>query len=370
MDFIDLRAQYAELGSDIESAVLAVLRSGRYILGPEGERLERNLASLVDVPHVVACSSGTDALVLALMAEGVRPGDVVITSPFTFYATAEAINLVGATPAFVDIDADTFNIDPALVAAAAESAASRGRLVGAIGVDMFGLPAEYDRIRAALPSECFLIEDAAQSLGASTKDGAAGALASVGCTSFFPSKPLGGYGDGGAVFVRDADAAALMRSLRMHGQGTHRYEHVRVGMNGRLDEIQAAILNVKLSAFREEIERRQKIAQWYLESLTAYQIPVQAPSVPLGATSAWAQFSVRAKDEGARTVLIERLTEKGIPTAIHYPIPLHRQPVYASLGYGLGSFPVAEAVCGQVFSLPMHPYLSQETVTSIVQAMA
>ena len=369
MDFIDLRAQYEQIGEEIEAQVLSVLRSGRYILGPQGEQLEDSLAKFVGIEHAVACSSGTDALVLALMTYGVRPGDLVVTSPFTFYATAEAISLLGAVPVFADIDASTFNVSIDAFRNAVASALPSGRLAGAIGVDMFGLPAPYASLRAELPDNCFLIEDAAQSLGATLDGKVAGGLADMGCTSFFPSKPLGGYGDGGAVFTRSADQAETLRSLRMHGQGVQRYEHVAVGMNGRLDEVQAAILNVKLGVFERELEQRVAVAGWYLDELAKHQIPVTAPAISTSGRSAWAQFSVLAESTEARDQFVSRMADRGVPTAIHYPVPLHRQPVYEHLGYGQGSFPVAEDVCSRVFSIPMHPYLTHDAVKTVVRAM-
>lgn len=387
LQFIDLRAQYARIQDQVEQAALRSLRSGQHILGPEVEKLEANLAEFVGTRHAVSCASGTDALVMALMAKGVGPGDAIFTVPFTFMATAEAISTVGATPVFVDVDPVTFNINPTALerAVAALAAGDDADHVlprigadalralspkGVIGVDLFGVTADYAAINAiAARHDMFVIEDAAQSLGASADNRRAGALAEIGCTSFFPAKPLGCYGDGGAIFTDDAEFARLLRSIRVHGQGDDKYENVRMGITGRLDAIQAAILNVKLSIFDDELQARQRVADRYAQRLAGAGVAVVAPTLPPRHTSAWAQYSVLAVDAEARTAFIERLRTAGVPTMIYYPKPLHLQQAFARLGYQAGDFAISEDLSTRIFSLPMHPYLEDEQVDRIVEAM-
>lgn len=370
--FVDLGAQYRAIQPQVEKAVLRVLRSGQYILGPEVAALEAELAAFVGVAHCISCASGTDALVMALMAKGVGAGDAVFTTPFTFMASAEAIALAGATPVFVDIDAASFNMDPAkLQDAVGRCVASEAlRPVGIIPVDLFGLPADYPAIDAiAKEHGLFVIEDAAQSFGARLDNRRAGALAEIACTSFFPAKPLGGYGDGGAIFVNDAELDAVLRSIRVHGQGSDRYEHVRLGITGRLDAVQAAILRVKLGVFEDELDKRQTVASEYDRRIADAEIALETPLVAANQLSAWAQYSVLAIDAAARQAMQARLAAAGVPTAIYYPKPLHLQAAFADLGYGPGDFPVSEDVGSRIFSLPMHPYLEAGTIATIVQAM-
>lgn len=376
MKFIDLAAQQKRIRSRIEDRIKAVLDHGQYIMGPEISELESLLAAYTGSGYAIACSSGTDALILALMAYGVGPGDAVITTPFTFIATAEAISLLGAVPVFADIDRETFNISPESVAAAAKSLLSGTpsncripdkilrsnlRLRGIIGVDLFGLPADYESIRITAEKHgLFIIEDAAQSFGAECGGKKAGALTECSCTSFFPAKPLGGYGDAGMCFTGDEKLAALIRSLSVHGTGGDRYDHVRIGMNGRLDTMQAAVLLAKFEIFSEEINLRQERAAVYRALLGRDNSPVVCPDVPPGYLSAWAQYSLITKPGQDRSVLQERLKKEGIPTAVYYPRPLHLQPAYAHLGYSRGDFPVSEYCSARIFSLPMHPYLKDE----------
>jgi len=304
-----------------------------------------------------------------LMAYGVGPGDAVFTTPFTFIATAEVIQLLGATPVFVDIDPRTFNLDPEALAAAIaglgrspQTAALRPR--GVIPVDLFGQPADYDRINELAGRHgLFVLEDAAQSFGATLGGKRAGALAEVAATSFFPAKPLGAYGDAGAVFTDDAELAAALRSIRVHGQGSHRYENVRIGINGRLDTMQAAILLVKLDIFDQEVAARQQVARDYSQAL---QDLVQVPYLAPGRTSVWAQYSVLSDD---RTALMEKLQGAGIPTAIYYPRPLHLQGAFAHLGHRQGEFPVSERIAELIFSLPMHPYLQGSDQERIIAGL-
>ncbi len=384
MQFIDLATQQKRILEKIESNIQTVLNHGQYILGPEIGELEERLAKHVGVEYAVACSSGTDALLLALMAYGVGPGDAIFTSPFTFIATAEVISLLGATPVFVDIDPKTFNIDSehlerALLALQdghgdypLPTDCHESSLVakGVIAVDLFGLPADYDAINSIVKKHgLFLIEDAAQSFGARYKGKRACSLADIGCTSFFPAKPLGAYGDGGMCFVDDESLARAMRSFSLHGQGTHRYDNVRIGINGRMDTLQAAILHAKFDIFPEEVEKRQKVAENYTELLSALDIELVTPVVPPEYQSVWAQYSILSRDETQRFELQSRLKEAGIPTAIYYPKPLHLQPAFRGLGYREGDFPVSEDYSRRVFSLPMHPYLKpeeQELISTII----
>ncbi len=382
--FVDLKSQYLTVQKDIEASVIGVLRSGQYILGPEVSMFEEALARYVGVKHVVSCASGTDALMIALMAKGIGPGDAVFTTPFTFMATAEVIALLGATPVFVDIERDTFNIDAAsleraivsvrdgLLPSRRQSGVSSKQLnpKGIIPVDLFGLPANYEKIQSIANKHGLLVvEDAAQSLGGKYHGRMAGALAEIGCTSFFPAKPLGCYGDGGAIFTNDDTLADLFRSIRVHGQGQDRYENVRIGITGRLDTIQAAILLAKLKIFPAEIEARQRVAARYGTSLRAANVPVTLPSVSTGYLSAWAQYTLLAENSKKRQELIDKLKKAGIPTAIYYPRPLHLQKAFSNLGYSSGDLPVAEECASRVFSVPMHPYLTDEAIDAIVNAM-
>lgn len=361
--FIDLKKQFEVLGKDIRAAIDGVLAHGQFIMGPEIGRLEEELAGFSGVKQAVACASGTDALLLPLMAWGVGPGDAVFTSPFTFIATAEVISLLGATPVFVDIDRRTYNLDPEQLRAAVERTTKEGRLRPKviIPVDLFGLPADYEPIMAlAKEKDLLVLEDAAQAFGALYHGRRTGGLGHAGATSFFPAKPLGCYGDGGAVLTDDEDLAGLMRSIRVHGQGGHKYENVRIGLNARLDTLQAAILLAKLAAFPSELEQRQRVAARYNRGLDG---PVQTPYVPKGLTSAWAQYSILTD---RRDEVQAALKSAGIPTAVYYPLPLHLQGAFADLGYTPGDFPVSEDTARRIFSLPMHPYLEDETIDFIV----
>jgi len=383
MQFIDLAAQQKRIRDKIEANIATILDHGRYIMGPEIKSLEEKLAQYVGVKHAISCASGTDALLLAMMAYNIGPGDAIFTTPFTFIATGEVISLLGATPVFVDIDPQTFNMDPGklelAVQAISESEAtdqpvpgSAGSLIpkGIIAVDLFGLPADYDNINAiASRHNLFVLEDAAQSFGAESKGKKACNLTELGCTSFFPAKPLGCYGDGGMCFTDNENLYEILNSLRVHGKGTHKYDNVRTGINGRLDTLQAAILLAKFDIFPEEIELRQKAAMRYTQLLDQNR-EVQAPLVPGEMKSAWAQYSVLATDENHRSKLQAKLKEDGIPTAIYYPKPLHLQTAFESLGYKEGDFPVSEDCSSRIFSLPMHPYLSSSDQEKIVQVLS
>ncbi len=373
MQFIDLKAQQQLIRAKIEENIKRVLDHGRYIMGPEINELEGRLAAYVGTKHAMGCASGTDALLLALLALEIGPGDAVFTSPFTFFATAEVVGLLGATPVFVDIDPLTFNIDPTKLAAAVERVKARGDLEAkvVIPVDLFGLPADYDAINQ-LSSEQGLavVEDAAQALGGIYQGRRACSLGMLGCTSFFPAKPLGGYGDGGMVFCDDDALDHLLRSLRVHGQGDNKYDNVRLGLNGRLDTLQAAVLLAKLELLPREMEQRQAVACRYRELILASGAALTPPAVPEGCYSAWAQYSVLAEDEAARKEFLARLSQANIPSAIYYPKPLHLQPAFAYLGHQPGDFPVSEAAAARIFSLPMHPYLAAEDQDKIVAALA
>jgi len=358
MEFVDLQAQYRHLKPRIDARIQAVLDHGRFILGPEVQELESRLAARVGARHAIGCASGTDALLLALMALGIGPGDEVITPPFTFFATGEMTTLLGATPVFVDIDPVTYNIDPAQIGAAITP---RTRAI--LPVSLYGQPADMDAINAiAAQHNLAVVEDAAQSFGALYRGRHSGNLSTIGCTSFFPSKPLGAYGDGGACFTNDDALAQAMLELRNHGQAA-RYLHTRIGINGRLDTLQATILLAKLEVFDEELIARCEAADRYTALLKDV---VPTPRVVAGRTSAWAQYTIEVDD---RAAVEKSMHAAGIPTAVHYPMPLHLQPVYASLGIGPGRHPVSERVADRVLSLPMHPYLAPEQIARVCDAV-
>ncbi len=357
MDFIDLKTQYKHIKGTMDARIHAVLDHGQYILGGEVATLEAALAARTGSTHCLTCSSGTDALLLALMALGVGPGDEVITSPFTFIATVEMIALLGATPVFVDIDARTYNLDPALLAAAITP---RTRAI--MPVSLYGQCADMDAI-VAISNGIPVIEDAAQSFGATYKDRASCNLSTIGCTSFFPSKPLGCYGDGGACFTSDDALATVMSQVRNHGQ-ERRYHHVRLGINGRFDTIQAAVLLAKLEVFDAELAARTRVAARYAKQLEGI---VSTPAIAPGNTSVYAQYTIEVED---RDHVQRELQQQGIPTAVHYPVPAHLQPAFASTAGGMGSFPRAEAAAGRVISLPMHPYLGEEDQDRVCDALA
>ena len=370
--FIDLKTQYARVQDAVKQGLDGVLEHGAYIMGPEIGELERRLSSYCGVRHAVGCASGTDALLMALMALEVGPGDAVFTTPFTFMATAEAIALLGATPVFVDVDPVTFNIDPDDLRRRIGAVKDRQPDLtpkGVIAVDLFGQPADYDRIEPlAHNNGLFLIVDAAQSFGATYKGKPVCSLGDMACTSFFPAKPLGCYGDGGMVFTHNDAVKKLLVSIRVHGMGDDKYENVRLGINGRLDSIQAAVLLAKFAIFPEEVELRQQVADRYA-ALLADVADVTAPVLGEGNTSVWAQYSILARDAAHRTELMDQLKAASIPTAIYYPKPLHLQKAFADLGYAKGDFPVCESVGGRIFSLPMHPYLAEADQETIVKAL-
>jgi UDP-2-acetamido-2-deoxy-ribo-hexuluronate aminotransferase len=358
MQFVDLKAQYRRLKLNIDTRIQTVLDHGQYILGPEVAELEAQLAARTGSKHCISCASGTDALLLAMMALGIGHGDEVITAPFTFFATGEMIALLGAVPVFVDIDPETYNIDPAKI-----EAAITPRTKAIMPVSLYGQCADFDPINAIAEKHGLaVIEDAAQSFGGTYKGRQSGNLSTIGCTSFFPSKPLGCYGDGGACFTNDDELARRMFELRNHGQD-RRYHHTSIGINGRLDTIQAAILLAKLDVFDDELAARQRAAAEYDALLKGV---VHTPVVRDGYTSPYAQYTIEVED---RDAVEQSLRQAGIPTAVHYPVPLHLQPVFASLGLGEGAFPHSERAGKRVLSLPMHPYLEQKQITQIAQAV-
>ena len=367
--FLDLKAQQARIAPELRRRLDAVLAHGQFILGPEVAELEAALAAFCGAAHCVAVSSGTDALQIALMAEGIGPGDAVFLPAFTYTATAEVPLLLGATPVFVDVDPRTFQIDPAHLAAriAAVAAAGRLRPRAVIGVDLFGQPADWPALRAiAARHGLFTLDDLAQSFGATLGGRPLGAMADATATSFFPSKPLGAYGDGGALFTESADRAALFRSLRTHGEGATRYEVLRTGMNGRLDTLQAAVLLAKLPVFRDELAARERIAAFYDQHLRNL---VETPARVRDSTSAWAIYAVLLRDAAERAHVQEALRAAGVPTAIYYPRPLHRQPAYRD-AHDCSALPVSEALAERILALPIHPDLTEADTARVCAAMA
>ena len=364
--FIDVAAQRRRLGGAIDAAVARALGHCQFILGPEVRAFEAELARFCGARHAVTCASGTDALVLALRARGIGPGDAVICPSFTFCATAEVAALVGATPVFVDVDAATFNIDANRIAGAIATAKSAGLTPKAvIPVDLFGLAANHTAVAAAAEkANLFILDDAAQAFGATFNNRRLGTFGHATATSFFPAKPLGCYGDGGAVITDDDEMADVLRSLRMHGQGSDRYDNIRIGLASRLDTIQAAILIEKLKIFPDEIEARDRVARRYSEGLAGIAI---TPTVPAGSTSVWAQYTIRVAG-GRRDKLAAALKAEGIPTAIYYPIPLHRQQAYKHYPVGEGGVAVSDRLAAEVISLPMHAYLDAPTQDRIIDA--
>lgn len=358
MEFIDLKAQYRHIQPAVDARIRAVLEHGQYILGPEVRELEERLAAYVGVKHCIGASSGTDTLLIALLALDIGPGDEVITSPFTFIATAEMIALAGAKPVFVDIDPRTYNLDPNRV-----EAAITPKTQAIMPVSLYGQCADFDAINAiAARHGLAVIEDGAQSFGATYKGRKSCALSTIGSTSFFPSKPLGGYGDGGALFTDDDHLAQRMRELRVHGQD-RRYHHPRIGLNGRLDTLQAAVLLAKLDVFDDEVAARERLGARYSELLQGH---VRTPVLAEGCSSVYAQYTIEVEN---REAVQTRLKEAGIPTAVHYPVPLHLQPAFAGLGGKTGDFPLAERAAARVLSLPMHPYLTEVEQRQVVDVV-
>ncbi|MEK9967981.1 MAG: DegT/DnrJ/EryC1/StrS aminotransferase family protein [Ferrovibrio sp.] len=365
MPFVDLQAQRQRLGPQLDRAIARVLDHGAFILGPEVGELEAQLAKFCGAGHAVTCANGTDALQLVLMAEGIGPGDAVFVPAFTFAASAEVVALVGATPVFVDVQRDSFNMDPASLRDGIETARRLGlRPRCVMPVDLFGQPADYLALSPiAAEHDLLVLADAAQSFGARYHNQGVGSLGHYTATSFFPAKPLGCYGDGGAIFVNDGAKADLLRSLRFHGKGDDKYSNVRIGMNSRLDTIQAAILIEKLGIFSEEIARRQQAAGRYNAALAD---AVQIPRLADGVTSVWAQYTLVVED---RDAVATACKQAGVPTAVYYPVPLHRQTGYAQYPTATAALPVAEWLAARVISLPMHAYLAPPTQDRVIAAV-
>jgi dTDP-4-amino-4,6-dideoxygalactose transaminase len=364
--FIDLKTQYRNLKPAIDARIAAVLEHGNFILGPEVGELEAALARFTGARHAITCANGTDALQMVLMAYGIGAGDAVFMPSFTFTATAEVVLLLGATPIFVDVDARDFNIDTAALEAALDRVAAESRLVprAVIAVDLFGQPADYMKLnQIAVRHDLLILADAAQSFGAMRDNRRVGCLAPVTTTSFFPAKPLGCYGDGGAIFVEDDGIADVLRSIRAHGKGDDKYDIVRVGANSRLDTIQAAVLLAKLPDFPDELLARQQLADRYDAMLADIVVtPLRHP----GSVSAWAQYSILTP---RRDELAEKLKTQGIPTAIYYPRPMHLQTAYRQFGGGPGSLPVSEMLADRILSLPMHPFMDEATANRVGTAV-
>ena len=356
--FIDLAQQQARIRDKIDAGLTAVLNHGAYIMGPEVSALESRLGDWTKAAHNICCSSGTDALLLALHGLELQPGQGVIVPSFTFAASAEVMPTMGAIPIFAEVEADSFNLDPnKLEAALVAGKAANIDVVGIIGVGLFGQPANYDAIRTfANAHDLWLIDDAAQSFGAQWQGRPVGQLADVTCTSFFPAKPLGAYGDGGAVFTDDDKIADIIRSCRIHGMGKDKYENIRIGMTGRLDSMQAVVLDAKLDIFEEELVLRQAVADRYQ---TLIGDVVDTPRLAAGATSSWAQYCIKLPKTSNRDHVIKHLGASGVPTAIYYPIPMHQQPPYKAFPQSQCGLGVTLDLCRRVLALPMHPYLEE-----------
>jgi dTDP-4-amino-4,6-dideoxygalactose transaminase len=372
MQFIDLAAQQARIRSRIDARIASVLDHGKYIMGPEVAELETALAAFCGAKHCISCANGTDALHLAMLAFGIGPGDAVLMPSFTFAATAEAPCLVGATPFFVDIDPVTYNMDTASLSRAIEHARILGLTPRAvIAVDLFGLPADYSAIETITQAaDLKLICDSAQGWGGSIDGRMTGTYGDLTTTSFFPAKPLGCYGDGGAIFTEDSELAALLNSLRVHGKGSEKYDNIRIGTNSRLDTLQAAILLEKLAIYADEIKMRNQVATRYSNALHNL---IQVPEVPEGFHSIWAQYTLQARSEGERAKIMAALKSAGVPSVVYYPRPLHTQTAYGDFPCDPKGLPVSEALAKVVFSLPMYPYLSkndQDQVIAQLQSVA
>ena len=370
MQFRDLAKQYQVLKSDIDKAMLDVASGAHYIMGPQVKELEQELAAYTSVKHCLTCANGTDALTLALKAWGIGPGDAVFVPDFTFFASAEVVALEGATPIFVDVDDTTFNIDVTSLEKAIAQTLADGKLTPKVivAVDLFGLPANYPLVKAvAQKYNLLILEDGAQGFGGSINGQKACSFGDIATTSFFPAKPLGCYGDGGAVFTNNDEWAQLMNSYRVHGKGTDKYDNVRIGMNSRLDTMQAAILQVKLRAFDKEVESVNEASRHYMELL---KDKVKTPVIPDGFGSSWAQYTIQLPTEAKRNALQAALKEAGIPSMVYYPKPMHQQTAFQDTIQPVGcSCDVAERLCRTVLSLPMHPYMEPSDIERICSTL-
>lgn len=365
LPFVDLQAQRRRIGPRLDEALARVLAHGQFILGPEVRELESKLAAFSGVKHCISCANGTDALLLPLMAWGVGPGDAVLVPSFTFVASAEVVVLAGATPVFVDVDRASFNVTPESLELGVRAAREAGLTPKvAMPVDLFGQPADFARLEAVCRKHNLkILSDAAQSYGGAQGNRRVGSLAPVTSTSFFPSKPLGTYGDGGAIFTDDSEIDALLRSIRMHGQGIDKYHNVRIGLNSRLDTMQAAVLLEKLAILEDEIAARDRVARRYSDALADI---CEVPRIASGNTSAWAQYTILIED---RDRIAKALDAAGVPTAIYYPIPVHRQDGYRHFPVAKSGLPVSEELAGLVLSLPMHPYLEPADQDRVIAAV-
>ena len=370
MDFRDLKAQYQKYKNEIDAAIQGVLANAHFIGGNEVKVLEKRLAEYVGVKHCLSCANGTDTLTLVMMAWNVKEGDAVFVPDFTFFATGEIVSFRGATPVFVDVDKETFNIDPVKLEMAIQKTLEEGKLTprAIIPVDLFGLPADYTVIeKIAQKYNLLVLEDGAQGFGGSIKEKRACSFGDAAITSFFPAKPLGCYGDGGAIFTNDDQLAELLSSYKVHGKGDNKYDNVRIGVNSRLDTIQAAVLNVKLTAFIEhELEDVNQVYKWYNERLKGI---VEIPIIPEGYSSSFAQYTIKLKNKKERDTLQAKLKEQGIPSMIYYVKPMHRQGAFADLEFDEADFAVTNELCDIVLSLPMHPYLEEKDVNKITDAI-
>ena len=366
--FIDLKAQQERIRDDVDQRIAAVLNHGAYIMGPEVTELETELGKWAQTKHVISCSSGTDALILALLGKKLRPGQGVICPSFTFAATAESLAVLGASPVFADVDPHSFNLDPRNLSAALQAGTDAGvDVVGIMPVGLFGMPADMRAIRDfAQKKGLWIIDDAAQSFGAHYQDIPVGKLADVTCTSFFPAKPLGCYGDGGALFTDDDEVADIARSCRVHGMGETKYHNDRIGMTARLDTIQAAVLLSKLSIFKDELARRQAVADHYQDRLAEHVI---TPRLSQDATSSWAQYTIKLPQHIERQKVQDYLLSQNVPTMVYYPIPMHKQKPYQRYPVANQELAITDTLCDIVLALPMHPYLQEEQIESICSAL-
>ena len=366
--FIDLKAQQARIRDDVDERLAKVLDHGAYIMGPEVAELESELGKWTKTKHVISCSSGTDALILALMGKKLRAGQGVICPSFTFAASPESIAVLGASPVFADVDPHSFNIDARNLSSALTAGMDAGlEVVGIMAVGLFGMPSDMTAIRDfANKHGLWVIDDAAQSFGASWQDQPVGKLADVTCTSFFPAKPLGCYGDGGALFTDDDEVAEIARSCRVHGMGKTKYHNDRLGMTARLDSMQAAVLLSKLTIFEDELRARQNVADAYTDALGDV---VKTPKLTQGATSSWAQYTIKLPQHIERQILQDKLAEKQVPTMIYYPVPMHQQGPYQAYPVANGALTITDTLADIVLALPMHPYLTKDQIATITDAV-
>ena len=373
MQFRDLKQQYQVLKKDIDAAMIEVATNCNFINGQQVKDLEKKLAEYVGVKHCITCGNGTDALTMAMMAWGFKEGDAVFVPDFTFFSSGEIVSHAGATPVFVDVDMDTFNISAELLERAVKKTLDEGRLKpqAVVAVDLFGLPADFAAVKAVADKYGLkVLEDGAQGFGGNIEGKVACSFGDISTTSFFPAKPLGCYGDGGAVFTDDDEIAALLESIRVHGKGEMKYDNVRIGLNSRLDTIQAAVLDVKLRAFDDyELVDINKAADKYTEKLSALGEKVKTPVIPAGFYSSWAQYTIQLSDRKTRDDLQAALKAEGIPSMVYYPKPMHRQEAFAGQAYDDAEFPNTLKLCDTVLSLPMHPYLTDEDIDMVVDVI-